>query len=392
MEEKTFKGGGKNLAIIFGVTLMAVLGVSSISPAFPAIMDALDLSETQVGMLITVFTLPGIFLTPFLGLAADRFGRKAVLIPSLILFGIAGGVCFFIKDYHLLLILRFIQGVGASSLGSLGTILIGDLYTGFQRARIMGFNASVLSMGTAFYPLIGGALAIFSWNYPFLLPWLAVFIGFFAIKYLKNPGVGERLSLTIYLKNAWKGMKDPSVYGLFIALILVFIVLYGSYLTYLSTMLGKVFGASPLIIGVVMFSSSISSAIVSSRLGILSRHFMKYKLVIAGFFLHLIAMIAILAIDTLWLFIIPAIVFGMGNGLLIPSIHTLLAEKATIEMRGIFMSVSAAMLRTGQTLGPPVIGIAFALKGYAGAFGAGAVIAITGITIGIFVLKNSGKK
>ena len=385
-EKKYYK---KNLAIIFGTTLMAVLGVSSITPAFPTIMEALDLTETQVGMLITVFTFPGVLLSPVLGLAADRFGRKTVLIPSLMLFGIAGGICFFVHDYTQLLILRFLQGAGAAALGSMGTILIGDLYSGNRRASIMGYNSSILSIGTAFYPLIGGALAVLSWNHPFLLPWIAVPIGLFALRYMKNPKINKKQSLTDYLKNAWKEIKRPEVYGIFITVMLVFIVLYGSYLTYFSTMLGKIFGASSLVIGIIMFSTSISTAIVSSRLGILVRYIKKSNLIIIGFSSYLTSMVAILFIDSLWLFMAPAILFGIGNGLLVPSIHTLIAEKASIEMRGIFMSVAGAMLRFGQTLGPPVIGIAFSLKGYEGAFGAGAGLAIAGMIISAFMLKTN---
>jgi MFS transporter, ACDE family, multidrug resistance protein len=46
---------------------MAVLGVSSVIPAFPTIVRELNVSSGQVGLLITVFTLPGILLTPVLG-------------------------------------------------------------------------------------------------------------------------------------------------------------------------------------------------------------------------------------------------------------------------------------------------------------------------------------
>lgn len=82
-----------NLHVLWGVTLMAVLGVSSITPAFPEIRDALGVSSGQVGLLITVFTLPGIVLTPVLGVLSDRHGRKRILTPALILFGVAPAVC-----------------------------------------------------------------------------------------------------------------------------------------------------------------------------------------------------------------------------------------------------------------------------------------------------------
>jgi len=105
----------KNVIIIFGVTLIAVMGISSITPAFPGIIKYFGISTQQVGWLIAAFTLPGIFLTPVTGILADRVGRKLVLIPSLIVFGIAGFMCSFMKDFHSLLALLFIQGIGASS-------------------------------------------------------------------------------------------------------------------------------------------------------------------------------------------------------------------------------------------------------------------------------------
>lgn len=48
-----------NLHVVFCVTLMAVLGASSVGPALPKVADALGVSSGQVGLLITVFTLPG---------------------------------------------------------------------------------------------------------------------------------------------------------------------------------------------------------------------------------------------------------------------------------------------------------------------------------------------
>lgn len=104
------------------------MGVASITPAFPRIEQELHISEQQVGYLITIFTLPGIFLTPVLGVVADRHGRKKILVPSLLLFGVAGFLCFFMRDYHMLLLFRLLQGIGAASIGSLNVTLIGDFF------------------------------------------------------------------------------------------------------------------------------------------------------------------------------------------------------------------------------------------------------------------------
>jgi len=60
-----------NLQIAFAITLVAVLGVSSISPAFPEIQEAFGISKPAVGLLIVVFTLPGVLFTPVLDVLAD---------------------------------------------------------------------------------------------------------------------------------------------------------------------------------------------------------------------------------------------------------------------------------------------------------------------------------
>ena len=120
----------KNLYVIFGITLVSVMGVSSIAPALPSIARTLSVTNDQIGLLITFYTLPGIILTPILGIIADRYGRKRVLIPSLFFFGIAGTACAFATSFEQLLLFRALQGMGSDSLGALNLTLIGDLYSG----------------------------------------------------------------------------------------------------------------------------------------------------------------------------------------------------------------------------------------------------------------------
>ncbi len=148
-----------NLRVVFGVTLISVLGVASITPLFPTISAEFGISARQVGLLITAFTLPGVILPPFLGVAADRLGRKAVVVPALFLFAIAGTACAFTRDFRLLVALRFLQGMGAAPLSAMNVTLIGDLYKGNDRVDALGYNASILSIGTTLYPSLGGPSA-----------------------------------------------------------------------------------------------------------------------------------------------------------------------------------------------------------------------------------------
>ncbi len=352
-----------NLRIIYGITLMAVLGVSSITPVFPKIQRVLNISPEAVGLLITAFTLPGFLLTPVLGVLADRYGRKKILVPSLLLFGLAGAACAFARNFHVLLLLRFLQGIGGASLGSLNVTLIGDMFSGEKQAAAMGYNASVLSVGTAGYPFIGGLVGTMGWHYPFLLPIISVPIGLFVLFRLKNPEPDGGQNLKEYLGNVWQTVKSWQVFGLFIASIATFVILYGSFLTYFPLLLGNSFGASPFIIGILTSSMSIATAFLSSQLGRLAKHFSKKALILIAFVFYGGALLLFPQIHHLWLFLIPAVIFGIGHGLNIPSIQTLLAGLAPIQHRGAFMSLNGMVLRFGQTIGPPLLALVLTLWG-----------------------------
>ena len=364
---------------------MAVLGVASITPAFPRVMEALNISPQSVGLLITVFTLPGVLLTPVLGVLADRFGRKKILVPSLMLFGIAGGACFFARDFGILLLLRFFQGIGAASLGSLNITIIGDLFKGRERAAAMGYNASVLSIGTASYPAVGGILATFGWYYPFLLPFVAIPVGFAVLFGLKNPEPRNKESMGEYLSKAFRSVGSLKAMALFSATVSTFIILYGSYLTFFPLLL-SLFGAQPFIIGMVMSSMSLTTAITSSQLGRMTRRFQERSLLRAAFVLYSISLLLIALSPSLWILLIPTVLFGIAHGLNLPSIQTLLAELAPMEYRAAFMSVNGMVLRIGQTLGPILMGLIFGFAGMSGVFYAGSILAIfTAVMIAVLI-------
>ncbi|MGD2179463.1 MAG: MFS transporter [Anaerolineae bacterium] len=380
-----------NLLIVFGVTLMAVLGVSSITPAFPTIGRALGLPFQAVGNIITAFTLPGVLLTPILGILTDRWSRKRILVPSLMVFGLAGSACSLVRDFELLLVLRFVQGIGAASLSALYITLIGDLYHGKVRTTAMGYNASVLSVGTAGYPLIGGALATLGWVYPFALPILAVPIGFLVLFSLENPEPKEKQALRRYFQQAWRSIKHRQAMGLFTLTLMTFAIIYGAYLTYLPFLMENAFHASSLVIGIAMSGMSLTTALMSSQLGKLARVYSQRTLLQASCGLYAAALLMIPLTPSLWVLGIPVILFGLAQGLSIPNLQTLLAGLAPLEHRGAFMSINGMILRLGQTVGPPLMGIVFSAWGIEGTFYAAAAIAAAMFVLTATIIKKRRK-
>ncbi|MCB0806103.1 MAG: MFS transporter [Bacteroidales bacterium] len=376
-----------NLKVIFSITLVAVMGVASITPAFPSIIEHFEIEKEHIAWLITAFTLPGIFLTPVMGVLADRFGRKQVLVPSLFLFGIAGVACGFTHNYHALVVLRFFQGMGSAALGSINVTLIGDIYEGKKRAAAMGYNGSVLSIGTALYPALGGALASFGWNYPFFFPILAIPVGLWVIKSLDNPEPEKHEKFFSYLKNALKSMLNRKVVGLFVVSISTFIILYGAYLTVFPLYLKESFNAKPWQIGVIMSAMSVATALTSSFSGKISAKFSKAVIIMAAFTLYIISLVLIPQMPSMIFITIPAFIFGIAQGLNLPASMTFLADLSTIKYRAAFMSVNGMVLRIGQTIGPVLVGLVMASWTLSLVFYLAAALAIVMIVVIWLLLK-----
>ncbi len=377
-----------NLYVIFGVTLTAVMGVSSIAPAMPSISHSLDVSTDKIGLLITFFTLPGIILTPILGIMADRYGRKRVLVPSLFVFGIAGTACAYATSFEQLLLFRAFQGMGSASLGALNLTLIGDLYSDNNRAKVMGYNGSVLSVGTAAYPAIGGALTLLGWHYPFYLTLLAIPVGLFAIFYLKPSELNNGMKLQLYFSEIGSALKSKLVLGLFAGMFLTFIMLYGGYITFFTILLDERFEKSALMIGLILSGSSLITAITSAQLGRLTLRFSEKNLILTASILYFIIFLSIPSITNIWYFIFPISLFGIAQGINIPSILNLLTGHAAKEYRAAFLSINWMIMRFGQALGPYLLGLVYLSYHIDGTFYFTALAAALFILVNLTLVRN----
>ncbi|MBW1672494.1 MAG: MFS transporter [Deltaproteobacteria bacterium] len=376
-----------NLQIIFGVTVTTAIGIFSLSPAFPRIVKELQISPKDIGLLITVFTFPGILLMPVMGVIADLFGRKKVLVPALALFALAGGLCLFVNDFKMLLVLRFFQGIGVAPLSSLNVTVIGDLYAGKKRTAAMGYNQSVFSVGAAGLSTVGGALAMMGWHYPFFLPLMAIPVGLLVMFFLKSPTpeVKNVKRFKEYIWGVTETIKKGQIIAIYSVTIVIFIIVAGSYATYFPLLMGITFNAPPLIIGIVMSSVYIASALSSSQMGKIIQRFPEKAVIRASFLLYALALVIVPFMHNTWLFFIPALLLGVAQGISLPTIQTLLGSLSSNENRAIIMSFYGTALRLGQTLGPPLLGIVFAIFGINAAFYASSCLALAAFGL-IFVM------
>ena len=251
----------------------------------------------------------------------------------------------------------------------------------------MGYNASVLSIGTATYPAVGGALALAGWQYPFLLPLLSIPTGVMVILWLKNPEPTEKPNFKEYLTKTWKNINKKTVWGLFIVNILIFVVLYGAYLSYFPQMMKERLHASSLYIGIFMSAISVVTAIVSAQKKNINRKLKVKTQINISIVFYIIAMILLSVVNDWWHLAFPLLFFGAAQGMIIPGIQTLLVGYAPLSERAGFMSINGMVLRIGQTTGPLIIGLFYAIGGTSVAFLGGAIISICMLIIAIFLIK-----
>jgi MFS family permease len=378
--------------LIISISLIAISGVLSINPIVPKIAQSLNISPQNIGMIMTIFLLPTTFGSLIFGALADRFGRKKILIPSLLLFGIGGILCASATNFRSLLEWRFLSGIGSASLESIELTLISDLYSGKMLTSAMGMNAAMIGVVATIYPLIGGMLAEFSWRYVFLLSMLSFPIALIIATKLKLPTKQkstQELNVKTYLKITWKNIQNPQVLGLLFTVFSMFIIELGAFYIYLPMYAGTTLHASGVEIGIILSIESIAFAIAASQLGILTRWFSERSLISSGFLLCGLSLLVIPLIHNTWSLVPPCIVFGISQAFALPSLQSMLAAIAPEGHRASFMALNVTVQSLGRALGPLFAGVTFGIWGIEGVFYANALLSI--ITIVIFNFMFSSK-
>ncbi|WP_449243310.1 MFS transporter [Desulfovibrio sp.] len=377
----------RNLLLIFGVTLVAIMSVAGLMPALPVMIRDLAIPASSIGWVITAFTLPGVVMAPVGGVLADRLGRKKVLVAALVLFGLAGGACFFVHSAPALYALRVLQGIGAGPLGVLNATLIGDLFEGRERATAMGYNGGVQALGTALFPAIGGLLAQLGWNWPFLMNVLALPLALAVALLLDNPEPRRSQSFGTYMRAALSRMRTRRVLSLFALTFGTFVLLFGAFVTYLPVLLHESFDARPAEIGGIISLSALTTALAASQLGRLSARFGELRLLRTSFLLYIAAFLLMPRLPVLWLAVLPIVLLGLAQGLNLPSLMTMLSGEAGLENRAAVMAVNGMLLRLGQTVAPPLMGLVFAGFGLSSVFSAAALLALSLLAVAWLSLR-----
>ncbi|QGX96455.1 MFS transporter [Haloplanus rallus] len=344
------------LYLLLATAAVAPLDVNIVGPALPAIADAFGVSSTRSGLVITAFAVPGAVLAPVVGMYADRLGRRRVIVPCLLIFGVAGVAVTLATEFWMVLALRAIQGsVGGSILASLTLALVGDYYEGTRRNAVMGAVSAGISFSAAGGPVLGGTLATRSWDAPFLLYGSSVVVAVLVVRYLDPPTAGgEGRHDGSYLRDAVASLPTREALTLYGATLASFALFFGGVLTAVPFLLEGTYGLESGRIGALVTGAMLLAAVVAVCNGRIARHLSDLGIVTLGFVCYAAGLLGVWAAPSAPGVLLALCVFGAGHGLVLPSVASALSSIAGPEFRGGVMSLRTSVVLGAQAVGPPL--------------------------------------
>lgn len=373
--------------LFFSIALLTVMGVTIPLPVLPAIAQKFSIDTEMIGWVTIAYTLPGIFIALLSGVLADRFGRKAILIPGVLLFGFGGVSCAFSENFTMLLVCRFIQGCGGGVVGVFYSTLPADTYKKEELVKIMGQVSAVASIGIAIFPTIGGLLGEIVWHAPFWVSGFAFPVAWLASKLPLVKG-SSTVKWKEYFINTKDIITDPKALILFTLTFLSYCIYYGPVNTYFPMMVHERFVVSPAEIGNIFIVFAVGIGISAFNLGWLNKHVrFNILLLIAGCG-YLCAQFSFLIMTSMKWMIIPLIFEGLAQGIALPLVAERLATLAPTNNRGAIMAVNGSVLRFSQSVAPLVFGIAWMYLGWRGPYLLGIVSSIIIIYLIVSFVRN----
>jgi ACDE family multidrug resistance protein len=356
------------LAGLSTVPFVMVLGNSMLIPILPAMERALDLTSFQASLVITLFSVPAGLTIPLSGFISDYFGRKIVIIPALLLYGlgglIAGGAALIdaAPTYAIMLGGRILQGIGAAGTAPIAMALTGDLFAGKHRGKALGVIEAANGFGKVVSPVLGAAVGLIIWFAPFFVfPGLTVLAAVAMWLMVKEPERQKQPQAPAqYFQSIKKifAQKTALLLSSFLTGSLALFVLFGI-MFFLSEHLEQRYHLSLIVKGLalaipVLFmavTSYITGAVIKKELAL-----MKF-LITAGLALMAGALVFMPLSDNTYLFFTAVSLIGIGVGLMLPCLTTLITSSVDLAKRGLITSLYGGVRFLGVAGGPAVFAL-----------------------------------
>jgi len=329
---------------------------SIIAPVLNPMVAELGVPASATRMIITTHGIVIAILSPFVGIIIDKIGIRKPFIIGLVIYAFAGGSGFFISDFWLLIGSRILFGVGVALIFTSITVVILNLYKDQMRNRVMGWRGSCNSIGGIVYPLLGGFLGTFTWHLPFTIYLVALPLAVLA--YLTLPGIAVRQE-NIQISNSETSSvfrlfrTTPALYFAYTMIFLGNLLLYAM-VVFLPELLNKIASVDTFFIGLCFSASALFTAATAFSYDRI-RSLLSYKRIfIISLSFWIVGFATLSQATSLWIAILAICLYGIGQGMVIPSVAVWAGELVPMSFRGRITSYLATFGYVGQFLSPIV--------------------------------------
>lgn len=197
-----------------GLAMLGAFAIDTFLPSFPAIADQFSVSMAVVQQALSAYLLAFSFMSLFYGTLSDSFGRRPVILASLLLFTAASIGAAFAPSFGWLLTFRVLQGLSAGGGRVIGQAIIRDRFSGAAAQRLMSHVTLVFGLAPAIAPVLGGYLHVaFGWRSVFVfMTVLGLALLAACLRFLPEslpPASRIRFHPVTLAENYWNALRHP---------------------------------------------------------------------------------------------------------------------------------------------------------------------------------------
>src|SRR5579859_4578140 len=347
--------------------LIDFTGFGLVIPLLPFWAEHLGANALGVGFIITVYALAQFIFTPILGALSDRYGRKPVILWSLVIEVISLILTALAGSLPILLAVRFISGLGASNIGSAQAV-VSDVTTKQERARGMGLIGASIGLGFVIGPALGGLLSPLGSTVPF---WVAASVAcinallvLFFLPETRNWQNGVQSTRRGNLFTGWGIVARYPLVLRLVVINLLFTIAFTIMESVLALFTQKNFGWTASQNGYLFTYVGVIVVVMQGGLvGQLVKRWKEHAVLIMGLAILTVGLLLLAFSSQIGLIFASLGLISIGEGAVTPIISTLLSFASPAEQQGEILGVSQGAGGLGRIVGPLAAGSAFAFAG-----------------------------
>ena len=372
------------LSVLIAAGCLTTMTGTIIAPIFPEMLQQMRLEPAWAATLaVSMHEIAIALFTPLMGLLADRIGKLNILLPGLFLYAVFGVAGSLMHSLPMLLLDRALLGVASASIAAASIGLLGTLYHGDERTRILGYATSAMTTASIVTLLLGGWVGTIRWQFSFYLYALSLPVALLAFVLIKGGKSGSNPLITADQGKQLKSVvTTPDIVRLYLTIALAATIMY-TVIVYAPIYLNEVLGANPGLRGTVLGIRAIgvvfTSAFLASRL---AKAMGTYRAIALGFIIMAITLATIPLLVQLHWIMVMAVGFGVGFGVVIPNTYDGLSKLAPPAVQATVLALGTGMNALGKFLCPVFLGPVKEFMGLAQVFYVAATIAfIVGLVL-----------